>query len=213
MLKPEFNLLIDELPSTVEVDGNSFFVNTDFKYGILFNQCLNDEDISSEEKMIHCIDIGFKDEIPDNILEGFNKLVEFYSCSKLDVIDRSKKKESDDENNDSIVETEYENIENNKVLFDFDVDHILIYSTFMQVYKIDLIDTEMHWYKFIGLLRGVFDENNLTKVLQFRAMKIDPKTSPDMKKYYRNMKKHYEIEKYSSEEKESMKQSLQDEWG
>ena len=207
MAESYFNLLIDELPSTVEVDGSSFLINTDFRYGLLFNQLISDEEISSEQKVIQALKIGYKDKIPDNLLEGFKAIMSFYSCLDLDnrsieeVEDISKEEEDD------------EGEEDQGTVFDYIKDRMLIYSTFYQVYHIDLIETDMHWYKFIVLLRSLFDENNLTKVLQFRAMKIDSKLTPEMKKYYTKMKQHYSIDKHTKKEKDELKRKMMEEWG
>lgn len=205
MAENNFNLLIDELPSTVEVDGSSFFINTDYRYGLLFNQLIDDGDIDDKQKILQALEIGFTDEIPKNIEEGFRKLIYFYSCLDLD------NKDLEDVNNE--IEESVDDNEQSEALFDYTKDTILIYSTFMQVYHIDLVEVNMHWYKFMALLRALFDENNLTKVLQFRAMKIDGKMTPDMKKYYTKMKQHYSLNRYSKKEKDELKNKMMEEWG
>ena len=204
-----FNLLIDELPSTVTVDGSSFSINTDFRYGLLFHQCIEDEEISSEQKLIQALEIGYTDEIPDNYEEAFKQLVKFYSCLDLD----GRSMEDLENDTDKQAEDNDEEEQESDYIFDYDKDSLLIYSTFFQVYNIDLVESELHWYKFIALLRSLFDENNLTKVLQFRAMKIDSKLSPEMKKYYTNMKKHYSLNKHTDREKNDIKKKMMEEWG
>lgn len=215
MAEYKYNLLIDELPTTLQVGGSSFSINTDFRFGLMFNQCLDDDELDEQSKMLYCLKIGYKDEIPDDIYEGFRELVKFYSCMELDGKDFDKEMESckkkiednSEDNDEYMDEYEYDKF------FDYDKDCFLIYSTFLQVYHIDLIDTSMHWYKFVVLLRSLFDENNLTKVVQFRTMKIDSKLTPDMKKYYMNMKKHYSLDKMTDAEKDEYKKEMLEKWG
>ena len=41
-----FNILIDKLPETVEVNGQEVGVNSDFRVFILFEQILHDHELS-----------------------------------------------------------------------------------------------------------------------------------------------------------------------
>lgn len=208
----KFNLLIDELPSTVVVDGSSFSINTDFRYGLLFNQCIEDQSVSSRNKFEQALKIGYKDEIPDNSIDAFYELIKFYSCAELDG------KDIDNELNNDEEDAEEEEVDDgtdmpNKV-FDYEYDAVLIYNTFMKIYKIDLAEVEMHWYKFMTLLRGLFDENDLTKVLQYRVMKIDSKMSPELKRHYTKLRQHYSLNNSRTKsEKESIKKKMMEEWG
>lgn len=213
MAEYKFNLLIDELPTTVEVDGSSFSINTDFRYGLLFNQCIDDDELDENTRLMQALNIGYKDNIPEDKIKAFKALIEFYSCAILDNRDIDKELEKQEKKDDESEEYEDEYSGNCEIYFDYEKDSNLIYSTFLQVFHIDLIDSDMHWFKFIVLLRSLFDENNLTKVIQFRAMKIDSKLSPDMKKYYKNMKEHYSLNKLSDAEKEDYKKKMMEQWG
>lgn len=215
MAEYKFNLLIDELPTTVEVDGSSFSINTDFRYGLLFNQCIEDDELDENARLLQALKIGYTDEIPDDRINAFKALVKFYSCAEIDgrdVDSELSKEDESSENNDDTDEEIDEEIDDTE-FFDYEKDSCLIYSTFLQVYNIDLVDCNMHWYKFVVLLRSLFDENNLTKVVQFRAMRIDSKLSPDMKKYYKNMKRHYSLNKISDAEKAEYKKKMMEQWG
>ena len=43
-----------------------------------------------------------------------------------------------------------------KKTIDFEQDGEFIYSAFMQKYGIDLIESDMHWHKWLALFRGLF---------------------------------------------------------
>jgi hypothetical protein len=66
--------------------------------------------------------------------------------------------------------------EKEKVVFDFEQDGRLIYASFWQEYKINLIDVKMHWYVFKALFDGLGEETVLRRVIEFRKMK--PKDMP-----------------------------------
>ena len=53
--------------------------------------------------------------------------------------------------------------------FDYDEDAAEIYSAFRQLYRIDLLETEMHWWVFSALLDGIFcTDNALSNKLRIR---------------------------------------------
>jgi hypothetical protein len=66
--------------------------------------------------------------------------------------------------------------EKEKVVFEFEQDGRLIYASFWQEYKINLIDVKMHWYVFKALFDGLGEETALRRVIEFRKMK--PKDMP-----------------------------------
>ncbi|MDO4541497.1 MAG: Gp15 family bacteriophage protein [Bacillota bacterium] len=63
---------------------------------------------------------------------------------------------------------------NGKQVFCYEFDAEEIYSSFLAVYGIDLLDAEyMHWYKFRALLSGLFMcENPLSKKIELRTLDI-----------------------------------------
>ena len=44
--------------------------------------------------------------------------------------------------------------------FDYEQDAMELYSAFMQLYGIDLFESELHWWKFSALLHGAFSTDN-----------------------------------------------------
>ena len=45
------NLLIDELPTSVFIDGVSYEINTDYRIAIMFETMMFDSELSDEEKL------------------------------------------------------------------------------------------------------------------------------------------------------------------
>lgn len=61
-------------------------------------------------------------------------------------------------------------VSNNSVqALDFILDSDFIYSSFIEKYKIDLLETEMHWHKFLALFNGLF--NNINQIVSYRIYK------------------------------------------
>jgi hypothetical protein len=215
----KFNLLIDELPSTVIIDGSSFSIRSDFRTGILVNQCLNDDNLNINSKVLQVISLGYVDDVPENLEDAFNALIKFYSGSEIcnnNVVEASndKKENTDSEYEDDEEQEDYDSGYQLKV-FDYDYDQVQIFNSFMSKYNINLCRCDLHWYEFYALLLGLFDENDLTKVLQYRTMKIDSKLPKEQRKYYSKMKQHYKIkdnEELLAKKKEQNKKLL-DEWG
>ena len=71
------NLLIDVIPTTVNIDGVDYEINSDFRTSILFELLMLDDDISDEEKAIQALELYYYPTCPHNIKEAFNKLIWF----------------------------------------------------------------------------------------------------------------------------------------
>lgn len=98
--------------------------------------------------------------------------------------------------------------QNNKKVFDFVQDSELIYAAFMQTYRIDLIDTPLHWWKFQSLMGGLPSNTRFSEVVQIRAMDIPKPTKYNAEERGRiiRLKQEYAL-KISAEEREK---NLQD---
>ena len=98
--------------------------------------------------------------------------------------------------------------QNNKKVFDFVQDSELIYAAFMQTYRIDLIDTPLHWWKFQALMSGLPSNTRFSDVVQIRAMDIPKPNKYNAEERGRIIRlKHDYALKVSAEERE---QNLQD---
>ena len=88
----------------------------------------------------------------------------------------------------------------NKNYFDFEYDANLIYSAFLQQYKIDLCQTNMHWWTFKALLGGLSDDTHFIKVVQYRSMDLSKIKDKEQKRHYQKMKALYKLPDNRSEE-------------
>ena len=56
------NLLIDELPRYVDIDGKEYKINSDFRTSILFELLMQDSEIDDEEKTFIAIRLYYENE-------------------------------------------------------------------------------------------------------------------------------------------------------
>lgn len=77
------NILIDLLPSTLNVGGFDYEINNDFRTSILFELMMQDRTLSNKDRLKIAIELYFK-KIPPDLEEAINKIVWFYKCGKED---------------------------------------------------------------------------------------------------------------------------------
>lgn len=80
---------------------------------------------------------------------------------------------------------------------DYELDSDLIYSAFLGQYGIDLVDIEeLHWWKFLALIKGLNDSTRLKEIMGYRCyQKSDGKSD-----IYEQLKRAWEIVKISPQE-------------
>ena len=154
------------LPDTVMVDGRAFLIKTDYRIWIRFMQ------EAAKGKPFDCSYV-FVADFPPYI--PITALLEFAQPPK--------ELPRQTEHNDAIV-------------LDYKIDGDLIYAAFWEQYGIDLIETDLHWHKFIALLNGINETTALAKVMGYRSYKKGQKT----KDPYQQMKRAWEIIPPRSEE-------------
>ena len=61
---------------------------------------------------------------------------------------------------------------------DFDYDKEFIYASFISDYKIDLENTNMHFWKFCNLISGLTEDSILNRVRDLRNTNLSDYTDP-----------------------------------
>lgn len=175
------NLLVDELPETVEIDGQEYEINTDFRVGILFETMMQDRTLSTEERVLLALNLYYPNP-PENVVQAFLNILWFYKCGK-EKMEEIVKGDDDTEGGE----------EGAKIAYSFEHDDAYIYAAFLQKYGIDLTTTDMHWWKFRALFRALPDDTPIIKIMGYRVAKITDKMSKGEKAYLRKMKKIYRL--------------------
>lgn len=172
------SILTETLPDFVIVRGKKCPIRSDFKAWLEFSEIIN-KNISEAEKLFKMFKLVFE-ELPPNMYDGISAMMKFYSYTP------TQKKT----NEKSI----------NKNYFDFEYDANLIYSAFLQQYKVDLCHVDMHWWTFKALLGGLSDDTHFIKVVQYRSMDLSKIKDKEQKRYYQKMKALYKLPDNRSEE-------------
>ena len=182
------NLLIDLLPTTVDIEGIEYEINSDFRTSILFELLMQDVEIEDEEKIIQALQLYYK-KCPKNIDEAINKMLWFYSCDKENTLKADSKTGSSSEK-----------------IYDFDYDDEYIYSAFLDQYGIDLNEIEyLHWWKFKAMFKALKEDNEIVKIMGYRSIDLSKVEDKKQKEFYKKMKKTYEIPiAISKDEKEKI---------
>jgi hypothetical protein len=132
-----------DYPELITVNGKDFEINTDYRYGLACFRCINDVEISDTERAFGVIGILYKQE-PPNLQEALRMAVKYLQCGKD-------------------AQTEEQNPD-----MSFETDENYIKTSFMSDYRIDLDETDMHWWKFCNLLQGLTDDCILNRVRDIR---------------------------------------------
>ena len=171
------NLLIDLLPTTVDIEGIEYEINSDFRTSILFELLMQDLELSEEEKIIQALTLYYK-KWPHNIEKAIDKMLWFYSCGKNKNLKSNKNKSGS----------------NAEQIYSFDYDDEYIYSAFLDQYRIDLNDIEyLHWWKFKAMFKALKEDNEIVKIMGYRAIDLSKIEDKNQKEHYKKMKKLYEI--------------------
>lgn len=176
------NLLIDLLPTTVNIEGIEYEINSDFRTSILFELLMQDLEIEDGEKTIQALELYYR-ECPHNIEEAVNKMLWFYSCNKERELKSNRKTGSKAEQ-----------------IYDFDYDDEYIYSAFLDQYGIDLNDIEyLHWWKFKAMFKSLKEDNEIVKIMGYRSIDLSKIEDKKQKNFYKKMKELHKIPAHRSE--------------
>lgn len=172
------NIILDPLPYTVEVAGEEVAINWDFRALMLFEIAMQDPRLSDVEKAREGLGLFYPNGAPDHE-ETVEQLTWFYSGGK--------EKEQEDEEEEGAPRRR-ENI------YSYEHDADLIYAAFLSQYQIDLSTvTDLHWWKFLALFKGLHEDHLISKVMGYRGMEITSDMSKQEKEFYRKQKRLYAL--------------------
>ncbi|WP_027631921.1 bacteriophage Gp15 family protein [Clostridium hydrogeniformans] len=181
------NILIDILPTIVNIEGENYEINSDFRTSILFELLMQERELSEEDKIIKALELYYPI-MPKDINEAIDKILWFYRCGREEIQSKSKGKSK------SIQIYSYE----------FDDDYI--YSAFLDQYGVDLQDIEyLHWWKFKAMFKSLKENNEIVKIMGYRNIDLGKIKDKEEKAYYKRMKEIYKIPSIiSKDEKEKL---------
>ncbi len=138
------NILIEQMPTAIEIDGHDYEINSDFRTCLRIILAFEDPELAMIEKQIILLDNLYK-ERPENIKEAFEKGIRFLNGGEKD-----------------------RETESNMRLYSFDKDANYIMAAFQQTHGIDLEKAEMHWWKFLALFMDLGSETTFSSIVGLR---------------------------------------------
>lgn len=175
------NILIDIVPTSVTIEGAEYEINSNFRTSILFEMLMQDDEVDNEEKIVKAIELYYP-LLPTNIDEAIDKILWFYRCGKEVTISKGVGKGKSEQ------------------IYNFDYDDEYIYSAFLDQYNIDLQDVEyLHWWKFKAMFKALKEDNEIVKIMGYRALDLKTIADKKQKQFYSKVKKLYEIPKSKTE--------------
>lgn len=164
-------------PDTVEIDGEIYKINTDYKVALACFRAINDDELSDVSRAYAVITILFGHEnpqtgeidgVPDNANEALKMADKYLRCGNTKTSVGSQKADMD---------------------FEYDMPYIM--ASFMSDYGIDLEHAEMHWWKFCELISGLTEQSILSKIRDLRNTDLneykDPKIRAKLQKAMKNV--------------------------
>ncbi|MDU5109759.1 MAG: bacteriophage Gp15 family protein [Clostridium sp.] len=170
------NILIDLVPTSVNIDKKGYDINSDFRISILFELLMQENSMEDKDKILMALKLYYP-VIPKNLNEAIEKMLWFYRCGK-DV-----RKSKVNGKGKGVTQ-----------IYSFDYDDDYIYAAFMDQYGIDLQDIEyLHWWKFKAMFKSLKEDNEIVKIMGYRSMDLSKIKDKEQKAYYKRMKDLYEI--------------------
>ncbi len=170
--------LTDKLPRSINIDGEEYPVNTDFRIMAEFETKLTTTDISDRKEFIKIFIETISKlflEIPhadiDKIIEG---IMWFYRCGVSSA-------------------NQSGNSSRAKRCYDYNEDAGYIFAAFYQQYGDDLLNSKMHWWEFRAKFLGLTDETEFVKIMQYRCTDISKIKSKDEKARLKRLQEHYAL--------------------
>ena len=148
------------------VGDEKCLLKTHFKRWVAFEIIMTNPKLSDEIKAGAILPLCLK-KLPSRIDVAITACMKFYGGGK-----------SEEKKGKSIA----------KPVYSFLYDSELIYSAFMSQYGIDLAVSDMHWYKFGALFKGLKANNKIAEVMQVRNMNLSEIKDDDLRRKYRRLK-------------------------
>lgn len=150
------NLLYDKLPSSVNIDGKSYPIATDFRDWVAFFDMILDDELTEKDKCLGAFN-WFTETIPSDVENAYNALISFAGCNDIKFSYSPCGKIS----------------KTSAPVLSYLYDSPYIFSAFLQVYNINLRTIKyMHWYEFKSLFDGLPEDTPIKKRMAYRSINL-----------------------------------------
>jgi hypothetical protein len=176
------SFLIEQFPDAIEIDGEVYAVNTDFRIGLQIMADFENPEFDQDEKAYLMLNRLYCDLPEDRGVEfrqeALAKATKFLNAG-----------------NEIGQETE-----GKPRLYSFDKDAQLIYSAFSQTHGVDLQTADMHWWRFIALFMDLGADTAFNSMVNLRKRYHEGKLNDEEKKLVARLGNDFLLEQEESYE-------------
>lgn len=146
------SLLTERLPDSVTVSGVKVPIESGFRLMVELENLVmhaKEEDLA---KPLYAILLRFyRGHIPENVDAAIEQMLYFFRCGQ-------EEEKTEDKGHRKL-----------KRAYDFDQDAEVIYTSFLQAYRVDLTTADVHWWQFRRLMFGLPSETPFGRRLYYRT--------------------------------------------
>lgn len=168
------NILVEELPETIAINGRDVPIHTDFRDCLLIILAFEDNELTPIEKQLILLENLYQEKpAEEDLQEAVEK-----GCRFLDGGG------SEEENGSG----------SSPRLYSFSKDAGLIFSAFHQTHGIDLQAVEtLHWWKFLALFMDLGSETNFCSLVALRKRVKTGKATKEERRAARELGNLFEV--------------------
>ena len=176
------NVLIDGLPTAVQIDGQEYELNTDYRVGLQIMTAFEDPDLTGFEKQAVMLQLLYP-VVPPDARRAVVLAVKFLNCGQ------ESKTGSEGEEPDA---TRY---------YSWSQDARYIMSAIEQTYHVDLSAANLHWWRFSYMFLDLHEDCFFSRLIYLRKQKAKGKLTKEEKEWYYSMREVVALpEIYTSED-------------
>lgn len=157
------NIILEQLPQAVMIDGAAVTINTDFRICLKIIQALEDDNLMEHEKLTVLMALLYP-EPPENTALALSQGLKFLNLGKDGDADKL----------------------NQPLVYSLEKDSSYIYTAFKSSYNIDLNDVEyLHWWKFRSLFADLGKDCFFNTLVSLRSRQQSGKLTDSEKDFVR----------------------------
>lgn len=181
------NILIDDLPSEVVIDGVEYPINYGYRAQMLIEiDMFSDRD--DEQKVLDSLNIFYFNNIPPDMDAAMQQLLLFHRCGV-------------EEKRAFMVAEGKSNPRRNVRAYCFDQDASLIYAAFRTQYNMNLnktLNNDLHWWEFMAMFNALSEDLLLSRVMYYRTADLKS-MSKNEKAFIKKMRNIYALKHADSD--------------
>lgn len=179
------NILIDALPVAVEIGGQEYNIDADFRSCLRSLIAFEDSDLTMQEKMLIVYVNLYGEDGPEDVAAALEKAMWFLNGGQEDASEGSKHR-----------------------VFSWDKDADLIYAGFQQTHRIDLQTVGfMHWWKFLALFMDIGADTVFCNLVSLRSRVASGEATQYEKKAARRMGERFKLDPIDTRSLEQKEQA------